>query len=167
MLGMHLFFAQNQLNTDPLRRYYKSLIDSAWLAEKATWRAFGFQIAGGYSKEFGDFLLSARVQAGVTTLIHPQFKLYTHSTNYREYQKVSTDGITYGGGISAGYRLLEDLHMMLDVSFINGRFNYKEILIIGEEPTLSGFPKRISQTKRDVKQDYQNLMINVGLSYRF
>jgi len=167
ILGMHVFFAQNQINTNPLRSYYKSLIDSAWLSEKAVWRAYGIQVAGGYSKEVKDFLFSVRIQAGFATLVHPQFKLYTNSSNYREYQKVATDAITYGAGFSAGYKLLEDLYITADVSFINGRFNFKEVLIQGEEPSASGFPKRISQTKRNVKQEYQNLMLNIGLSYRF
>lgn len=166
MIGLQLFVAQNQLNTDPLRAYYKSLVDSTWMAERAVWRAFGIHVTTGYKKEFKDVFISARIQAGFSTLIHPQYKLYTNSSNYREYQKASTDAISFGGGLSLGYRLLQDLYVEADVSVINGLFNFREILIQGEEPSGS-FTNRISKTKRDVKQNYQNLMLNIGLGYRF
>lgn len=166
IIGLQLFATQNQLNTDPLRSYYKSLIDSAWMAERAVWRAFGIHVTAGYKKEFNDFFVSARIQAGFSTLVHPQYKLYTNSSNYREYQKSNTDALSFGGGLSLGYRLLQDLYVIADASVVSGLFTFKEILIQGEEPT-AGFPNRISRTKRDVKQNYQNLMLNIGLSYRF
>ena len=136
------------------------------MAERAVWRAFGIHVTAGYKKEFNDFFVSARVQTGFSTLVHPQYKLYTNSSNYREYQKSNTDALSFGGGLSLGYRLLQDLYVIADASVVSGLFTFKEILIQGEEP-MAGFTNRISRTKRDVKQNYQNLMLNIGLSYRF
>lgn len=160
------FYAQNELNTVPILAKYKASTDSVWHADKAYWRSVGINVGVFVFKEVNDFLFFAKLNAGYLSLKHPELKLDINSAYYLNYQTVSSDALSFGGGAGLSYKLLENLNLVAEISYLQARCKFNEVLIIGEEPGTP-YPKKISITQRDVIQNYQNIFTSIGLSYRF
>lgn len=166
LIGLHAFYAQNEVNTLPSTTALFNSTDSTWTAERAYWKSFGIQIGAGYHLTLKDLNFSIRGNAGFITLIHPQIKYSISSQNYRTYQSTSSDAIVFGGAVSAGYRVLEDLFVNVEIGYMRSKNTFNEILIIGEDPYATP-NKRFTLTQRDVERSYENLSLLIGLSYRF
>jgi hypothetical protein len=160
------FYAQNEVNTVPIRAKYKQKTDSDWVADKAYWRAIGINVGILTYKELNDFLIFAKLNMGYLSLKHPELKLSISSLNYLQYQTVSSDAISLSASIGGSYKILENLDLTMEFSYLRAKCKFSEVLILGEEPT-SGFPKKISITQRDVIQKYHSIFSSIGLSYRF
>lgn len=161
------FFANNELNAVPITAKYKSHTDSVWNASKAYWRSYGVNFGLIYHKELvKDLSFNMKMNMGYMSLIYPDVKLSVSSSNYIQFQSVTADAISYGGGIGLGYRILEGLNATLEMNYLQASVKYNEVLIQGEEPSTP-FNKKISLTKRDIKQQYQTVFFNLGLAYWF
>lgn len=161
------FFANNELNAAPITAKYKSYTDSTWNASKAYWRSYGVNFGVIYHKELiKDLSFNAKINAGYMSLIYPDVKLSVSSANFLQFQSVTSDAVSFGGGIGFGYRILEGLNMNLEMNYLQALVKYNEVLVQGEEPSTP-FNKKISLTKRNIKQHYQTVFFNLGLSYWF
>lgn len=160
------FFARNELNSSPITEKFKRHTDSVWLADKAEWRAMGIQLGLFYLKEINDFSLYGKLSAGFLTLKYPDLKIAVSSSNYLQFEAASADALSLGASVGIGYTLLENLNVTMDATYVHAYCNYNEVLVLGEEPAV-GFPKKISMTKRNVKQTYQTIFISLGMTYWF
>lgn len=165
-INVNGFYAQNEVNTVPIRTKYLQKTDSDWVADKAYWRAIGINVGVLTYKELNDFLIFAKLNVGYLSLKHPELKLSISSLNYLQYQAVSSDAISVSASIGGSYKILENLDLTMEFSYLRAKCKFSEVLIQGEEPTTS-FPKKISITQRDVIQKYQSVFSSIGLSYRF
>ena len=167
-LGFHMnaFYSNNELNSKPITEKYKYNTDSNWMAEKAYWRSFGMSFGLLYYKEINDFTVFAKINAGYISLKYPELKLINHADNYLKYQAVTSDAVSFGGGLGASYKLNENLNVNFEVNYLQATCKYSEILILGEEPGIVA-SKKLSITKRDIKQTYQNVFASLGMSYWF
>lgn len=161
------FFANNELNAAPITSKYNSYTDSVWNASKAYWRSYGVNFGVIYHKELiKDLSFNAKLNAGYMSLIYPDVKLSVSSSNFLQFQSVTSDAVSFGGGVGFGYKILEGLNVNLEMNYLQALVKYNEILVQGEEPATP-FNKKISLTKRDIKQHYQTVFFNLGLSYWF
>ncbi len=160
------FFSNNELNSVPLTTKYKYNTDSTWTAGKANWQSFGASVGLMYYKEFKDISFFGKINGGYLSLKYPPLSLSMHSVYTLNYQTVTSDAVSFGGGIGFGYKLFEDLNAIFEVDYLQATCKYNEVLIIGEQPGVT-VPQTVSITKRDVKQTYQNIFITLGLSYSF
>jgi hypothetical protein len=169
LLGLTCFYAMNQLNTGPITDKYKLYNDSNWHAEKASWRAFGIHASIGYHKIFSeDFSLYVKANIGYLSLKYPELKVFVNGSQYYKFNTATSDALSYGGTFGLNYRLFESLGAAIEVSYIHATCKYSEILVQGEMPVGNGQPtKKISKTLRDVKQDYSNVFMSLGVNYWF
>ncbi len=166
LIGLNGFYTQNEVNTTPSRTALFNATDSTWTTEKAYWKSFGLRIDAGYHLSLKDLSFSIRGNAGFITLIHPQIKYSISSQNYRTYQSTSSDALVFGGALNAGYRVLEDLFVNVELGYMRSKNVFNEILIIGEDPYATP-SKKFTVTQRDVERSYENISLLIGLSYRF
>ncbi len=163
---MRACYANNELNAAPIASKYQYHTDSVWSPEKSNWQSYSLNIGILYQKKFKYFGAFARLSAGFTTLKYPDLKLSISSKNYIQFQSVNADAISFGIGGGLSYEVLENLEVILNVDYNHAKFKYSEVLFIGETP--SGLStKRISGTKRDVIQVYQNLFTTLGVCFWF
>lgn len=163
---MRAFYANNELNSTPIAEKYAYHTDSLWRPEKANWIAYGINIGFLLRKEFKYFTVFGRVSAGYATLKYPDLKLSVSSKNYIQFQSVNADAISIGLGGGLSYEILKGLDLILNMDYNHAKFKYNEILFIGETPNgLS--TKKVSGTKRDVEQLYQNIYSTLGLCFWF
>jgi hypothetical protein len=166
IVGVSCFYSMNQLNTGPITEKYKYNTDSTWSASEAQWRAFGVHLSVGFHKQFNeDISVYGNVYAGYLSLKYPEVTLRVSSLQYLKFNTATSDAISFGLGAGVNYRLFQSLGASANVSFIQAHCTYHEILVQGESPlTIS---KKVSQTLRDVHQDYQNVLVTLGVNYWF
>jgi len=160
------FLSRNELNTSPITEKYHSYTDSLWVADKAEWRSLGIQLGLIYLKEINDFSIYGKLNAGYLTLRYPELKIAVHSNNYLQFEGGSSDALGFGGSAGIGYTVLENLKAHFDLGYVYASCKYSEVLVQGEEPAV-GFPKKVSMTRRNVKQNYQTIFVTLGMSYWF
>lgn len=160
------FIARNDLNASPITAKYHSYTDSVWSADRAEWRCAGVNLGLIYLKEINDFSVYGKISGGYLTLKYPELKIAVSSNYYLKFEAASADALSLGGSVGIGYTVLENLKVNLEMSYVHAKCNYNEVLILGEEPAV-GFPKKISMTRRNVKQNYQTIFATLGMSYWF
>jgi hypothetical protein len=168
---LNAFYASNELNTQPVTAKYKTYTDSVWSASRVNWQSYGINF--GYifhyqfkSESLKDLSFNTKLNGGYMSLIYPDVKLSVSSSNYLQFEKVTADAFSIGAGIGLGYRVLQDLNVIVELNYLQARVKYNEILVQGETPATP-YNKKISLTKRDITQQYQTVFLNAGLSYWF
>jgi hypothetical protein len=166
IVGVSCFYSVNQLNTKPITEKYKYNTDSVWTADQAQWRAFGIHLSLGFHKRFNDDVsVYGNIYAGYLSLKYPEVTLRVSSFQYLKFNTATSDAVSFGLGAGVNYRLFQSLGASANISFIQAHCTYHEILIQGESPfTIS---KRVSQTLRNVNQNYQNVFVTLGVNYWF
>jgi opacity protein-like surface antigen len=167
IFGLNAFLSNNELNTGPITNKYLYHSDSVWTADKANWRAFGIHLSIGYHKVFSeDLMVYAKINAGYISLKYPEVTLRVSSSQYLKFNSSTADAISYGAAAGINYRLFESLGASLEISYLQANCKFNEIIVIGEAPATP-INKKITQTKRDVKQSYQNVFVTAGVNYWF
>lgn len=168
---LNAFYANNELNTQPVTAKYKTYTDSVWSASRSYWQSYGINF--GYifhyqfkSESLKDLSFNTKLNGGYMSLIYPDVKLSVSSSNYLQFEKVTADALSFGAGIGISYRVLEDLNVIAELNYLQSKVKYNEILVQGEAPATP-YNKKISLTKRDITQNYQAVFFNLGLSYWF
>jgi hypothetical protein len=167
LFGLNAFISNNELNTEPITNKYLYHSDSVWKADKANWRAFGIHLSVGYHKVFSeDLMVYAKINAGYISLKYPEVTLRVSSSQYLKFNSSTADAISYGAAAGVNYRLFESLGASFEISYLQANCKFNEIIVIGEAPAIP-INKKITQTKRDVKQSYQNVFVTAGVNYWF